>query len=170
MGGASPGRRRAKRANPVNRLAGAGEPASQPNPRGDMHANNLLEEFDRDHAVQELAAEVAGDTRAGFLKKAGVGAGALVAGSAFMGAMPKIANAAAIPASDIAILNFALTLEYLEAAFYTEAVAKKKLSGETLRFAKVVAGHENAHVVFLKKVLGAKAVKKPAFDFKGTTS
>jgi len=42
-----------------------------------MQANNLLEEFDRDHAVQELAAEVAGDTRAGFLKQAGVRAGAL---------------------------------------------------------------------------------------------
>jgi hypothetical protein len=82
-----------------------------------MQANNLLEEFDRDHAVQELAAEVAGDKRAGFLKRAGAGPGALVAGSAFIGAMPKIADAAAIPASDVATLNLALTLEYLEAAF-----------------------------------------------------
>ena len=135
-----------------------------------MQANNLLEEFDRDHAVQELAAEVAADIRAGFLKKAGVGAGALVAGSAFMGAMPKIANAAAIPASDIAILNFALTLEYLEAAFYAVAVQNGKLTGETKRFATVVAQHESSHVQFLKGVLGSKAVAKPTFDFKGTTN
>jgi rubrerythrin len=35
---------------------------------------------------------------------------------------------------------------------------------------KVVSAHENAHVRFLKKALGSKAVKKPKFDFKDTTS
>jgi hypothetical protein len=134
-----------------------------------MESNTLLEQFDRDGAVAETAAEVAGDTRSGFLKKAGVGAGTLVAGSAFLGALPRIANAATIPAGDIAILNFALTLEYLEGEFYAEAVKNGKLTGETKRFATVVAQHENSHVKFLKGVLGAKAVAKPTFDFKGTT-
>jgi hypothetical protein len=131
-----------------------------------------LDQVDRDEAVREAQAEVAGDTRFDFLRKAGLGAGAVVGGGALLGALPAIASGAgtAIPKSDIAILNFALTLEYLEAAFYTEAVAKGKLTGETARFAKVVANHENAHVAFLKKVLGGKAVKKPAFDFKGTTA
>ncbi len=133
---------------------------------------NLIDQFDRDGAVQETAAEaVSGDTRASFLKKAGIGTGAVVAGGAFAGALPAIARGAAIPASDIAILNFALTLEYLEAAFYAEAVASKKLTDKaTLRFATVVSQHENTHVVFLQKVLGSKAVAKPKFDFKGTTS
>ena len=36
-------------------------------------------------------------------------------------------------------------------------------------FAKVVGAHERAHVGALKKALGSKAVKKPKFDFKGTT-
>ena len=72
--------------------------------------------------------------------------------------------------SDIAILNFALTLEYLESAFYTEAVQEGKLTGETKRFATVVSQHEASHVTFLKAVLGAKAVAKPTFDFKGTTA
>ena len=129
-----------------------------------------LEELDRDGAVQETAEKVDGDTRAAFLRKAGVGLGAVVAGGAFAGARPSFAGAAGIPASDIAILNFALTLEYLEAAFSAEAVRNRKLSGETLRFARVVANHENAHVQFLKKVLGTKAVKRPRFDFKGTTA
>ncbi|HEY3612116.1 MAG TPA: ferritin-like domain-containing protein, partial [Gaiellales bacterium] len=71
--------------------------------------------------------------------------------------------------SDVDILNFALTLEYLEAAFYAEAVSGGKLSGEAKSFAATVAKHEAAHVSFLKGALGAKAVKKPTFDFKGTT-
>ncbi|HEV2593247.1 MAG TPA: ferritin-like domain-containing protein [Gaiellaceae bacterium] len=131
---------------------------------------NLIDEFDRDAAVRETAEAVTGDTRASFLKKAGVASGAVVAGGAFAGALPAIAGAATIPASDIAILNFALTLEYLEAAFYAEAVGAGKLTGETARFANVVAQHEGAHVVFLKKVLGSKAVAQPKFDFKGTTA
>jgi hypothetical protein len=31
--------------------------------------------------------------------------------------------------------------------------------------AKVIAGHEAAHVAYLKKALGSKAIKKPKFDF-----
>jgi rubrerythrin len=131
---------------------------------------NLVDQFDGDNAVRETAEEAAGTTRGAFLKKAGLGAGVVVAGSAFAGGIPAIARAGSIPASDIAILNFALTLEYLEAAFYAEAVSNRKLTGETARFATVVAQHEGSHVAFLKKVLGSKAVAKPKFDFKGTTA
>ena len=54
---------------------------------------NLIDQFDRDGAVQETAAEaVSGDTRASFLKKAGVGAGAVAAGGAFAGALPALAG------------------------------------------------------------------------------
>ena len=134
-----------------------------------MSILNLVEGFDRDGSVGETAeAAASGSTRGAFLKKAGIGAGAVVAGGAFAGALPSFASAAGIPASDIAILNFALTLEYLEGAFYAEAVANGKLTGETLRFANVVAQHEKSHVDFLKKVLGSKAVAMPKFDFKGT--
>jgi len=129
----------------------------------------LIAEFDRDGAVEETA-EAASHSRGEFLKKAGIGAAVLAGGSAFAGALPGLARAGSIPASDIAILNYALTLEYLEAAFYAEAVANGKLTGETQRFATVVAQHEGSHVTFLKTVLGAKAVAKPKFDFKGTTA
>jgi hypothetical protein len=122
-----------------------------------------LEEIDKDGALQE--------TRASFLKKAGVGAGALIGGGAFMGALPALAGASTkVAASDVAILNYALTLEYLEAAFYNEAVKGRALKGDVAKFARIVAAHENAHVAFLKKALGSAAVKKPSFDFKGTTT
>jgi hypothetical protein len=128
-----------------------------------------LEEVDRDGAIQEAAEKVDPGTRAAFLKKAGLGAGAVVAGSAFLGTMPSLASAG-VPSSDIAILNFALTLEYLEAAFYAQAVAKGNFSGDTDTFARTVAAHEAAHVKFLQAALGKKAVKTPAFDFKDTVT
>lgn len=127
-----------------------------------------LEELDVDGAIQEGAEHVDGNTRADFLRKAGLGAGTVLGGSALIGALPAVAGAA-VSKSDIAILNFALTLEYLEAAFYAEAVSKGKLSGETAKFARVVAAHERAHVAFLKGSLGRKAVTKPQFDFGATT-
>ena len=129
-----------------------------------------LEEVDRDGAIQEAAEKVDPFTRASFLKKAGLGAGAVVGGGAFLGAIPSVAMAGGIPASDVAILNFALTLEYLEAAFYAEAVTMGNFSGNVGAFAKTVSAHENAHVAFLKGALGTAAVKKPTFDFKGTTT
>jgi len=131
-----------------------------------------LEELDKDGAIQEMASKVDPQTRASFLKKAGIGVGAVAAGSAFAGAMPSLASAQAIPASDIAILNFALTLEYLEGEFYAKGNANKVWGSnkELQRFSTVVAQHENTHVAFLKKVLGAKAVAKPTFDFKDTVT
>jgi rubrerythrin len=124
-----------------------------------------LDELDSDSAIRETAARVDGHTRAAFLRRTG----AFVGGSLFAaGLVPNLALAAGN--GDVAILNYALTLEYLEAAFYKEAVSKAALSGETKRFAQVVADHEAAHVSALKQTLGSKAVKKPAFDFKGTTS
>jgi hypothetical protein len=128
-----------------------------------------LDELDLDGAIREAAEKVDGDTRGAFLRKAGLGAGALIGGGAFMSALPAIASAG-VAASDVAILNYALTLEYLEAAFYAEAVSKGKFSGKVGTFAKIVAKHEAAHVSFLKGALGSAAVAKPKFNFKGTTT
>jgi hypothetical protein len=128
-----------------------------------------LEELDRDGAIREAAEDVGGDTRAAFLRKAGVGAGAVLGGGTLLGALPPLASAA-ISKPDLAILNFALTLEYLEASFYAEAVKNGKLNGETAKFAETVARHERAHVQFLLSVLRGKHVAKPKFDFRDTTS
>jgi hypothetical protein len=124
-----------------------------------------LEVFDADGALAEAAHRVNHLNRRGFLR----GAGAAAGGALLFGAIPTAAFGAT-PKGDVAILNFALTLEYLESSFYKEANEKGALSGETQRFAKLVQEHEDTHVTALKKALGSAAGKKPSFDFKGTTS
>ena len=126
-----------------------------------------LDVIDADGAIRETAAAAAGDTRARFLAKAGLLGGGLVGSAALLGLNPAMAGAQA--RSDVAILNYALTLEYLEAAFYTEAESLGALSGELAFFAKVVGAHERAHVKALKAALGSLAVKRPRFNFRGAT-
>jgi rubrerythrin len=132
-----------------------------------MEETLTLEQVDVDGAIRETAEQAAGDTRAGFLARAGMLGGGLLGSGALLGLMAEGAQAQS--SSDIAILNFALTLEYLEASFYAEALRMGGFSGELRTFTRVVARHEATHVAALKQVLGRRAVKKPKFNFRGTT-
>jgi hypothetical protein len=154
-----------------------------------MSSEKILEQTDIDEVVRNAADDASeslseGDTRLGFLKKAGLAGGAVVGSGALLGALAPAGAMAATgkgrpPASfgkgDVGILNFALTLEYLEAAFYNEATANQMKSKfiknkQTQVFLKTVTSDENAHVAFLKKALGSKAVAAPKVGFGGTTS
>ena len=138
-----------------------------------MTSHLNLDVVDADGAVREAADTVSGDTRMVFLRKAGLGAGAAMGGGAMLSALAPSAFAAGTgrpPAKfgkgDVGILNYALTLEYLEAAFYAQAVSKVKFADGHLRaLATRIAADEKAHVAFLKGALGSKAVKTPKFDF-----
>ena len=53
---------------------------------------------------------------------------------------------------DLAIVNYALTLEYLEAQFYDKVVASGLFSGQNLSVIKTFRSEEHAHVAALRAV------------------
>jgi hypothetical protein len=122
-----------------------------------------LEQLDRDGAIQEAVEKVSGDTRAAFLGKAVVG------GAALLGALAATGSAEATANHDVAILNYALTLEYLQASFYTEAERLGAIKGKLAPIPPQLGAVERAHVQAIKGALGNAAVKRPAFDFHGVT-
>jgi glutamine cyclotransferase len=112
----------------------------------------------------ELAGvEVHGMTRSGFILK-----GALAAGAAYgASAVAPFVGSALAASTDVDILNFALTLEYLETAFY-EKGKTVGLSGQAKSLAKSFGDEEAEHVAALMKAItasGGKPVKKPMFVF-----
>lgn len=68
---------------------------------------------------------------------------------------------------DIGILNYAYALEQLEAAFYTEVVAKSSavFSASQNAFFNDIKLHEIAHREFFKKALGSNAIGSLEVDF-----
>jgi hypothetical protein len=137
------------------------------------HTTNTLAlaDIDVDGALRETAERL--PTRGQFLRR---GAGVAAAGFVASGLLPAAAqarsskrNQAKQTAADEAILNFALTLEYLQAAFYTQAERLGSLHGALADQARVVGSHERAHVKAFQTTLGGAAVKSPSFNFRGAT-
>jgi rubrerythrin len=126
---------------------------------------------DHDIASPELAAcEVHGMTRSAFILRGALAAGAFYGTSSVA---PFVSQALAeTGGGDAEILNFALTLEYLEADFYNVKGKTVVLSGEAKKYATDFGAEESAHVSALSaaiKQLGGKPVAKPTFVFPATS-
>jgi hypothetical protein len=121
-------------------------------------------------ASPELAAvKVNGVTRGSFMLR-----GALMAGAAYgaTAVTPFVSQAlAAGGGGDAEILNFALTLEFLESDFYNVKAKEVGLSGQAKSYAALFGEEEQDHVKALQgfiKQLGGKPVTKPTFVFPAT--
>lgn len=70
--------------------------------------------------------------------------------------------------NDLEILNYALTLEYLEADFYTQGLKGDVLSGRARELIEPIRDHEQEHVTAVSKTIkdmGGKPVKSPKFQY-----
>lgn len=110
--------------------------------------------------------EVENLNRSTFLMRGVLAAGALY-GTAAVSPLLRKAFAQS-PGGDIDILNYALTLEYLEAAFYKGAAKTPGLSSEVAGYVKTFGDEEDQHVSALTAAIkdaGGTPVKAPAVDF-----
>lgn len=109
-------------------------------------------------------------SRESLVRRGLVAGGALTAGGVLLGRLSGVASSASFSAEDVRVLNLALLIEYVEAAFYAEARAKGALRGELREYVRVVGGHEQQHVEFLKQALGGQARKPPKLAFGTATT
>ena len=137
-----------------------------------MNLNNLFNEIEKvDPEVYDRL-----DSRRTAMKSFAKTSGkmALAAVPLALGSMLQKAYAGTRSVNDtvVEILNYALTLEYLEAEFYNTGLATMGLlpAGDVRTGIEIIAKHENAHVKFLQTTimsLSGMPVAKPTFDFSG---
>ncbi|MBB5396753.1 MULTISPECIES: ferritin-like domain-containing protein [unclassified Mucilaginibacter] len=133
-----------------------------------MNLFNIIDEIEK---VDPEIHERLNPRRAAIKNITSFGSKVAVAALPFaLGTMFKKAYGAA-PASDVvSVLNFALTLEYLEAEYYNQATAANVIPAANRAYIAPITRDENAHVAFLKKVitsLNGTPVAKPNIDLSG---
>ena len=114
----------------------------------------------------ELAVDFEPMNRGAFLLKGVLAAGALYGAASVTPLVQRVFAQGG--GGDVDILNFAYTLELLEADFYKQAQKSVKLSSDVKKFAEEAGQNEQDHVDALNgaiKKLGGKPAATPTFTF-----
>jgi hypothetical protein len=130
--------------------------------------DNSNEKIILDALGDPTALERAVSRRQAFGSMGNWGKGLALASLPFgLAAMTKEAFAQRGPlsAGEIIALNYALTLERMEAKFYSTGVASGVIPNHHRGVFELIAANEIAHRDFLEAVLGSQTVPVPEFDF-----
>jgi hypothetical protein len=150
------------------------DPESPPEPDG------IVIQLARDDVERKRFLRMAGRTMGGAAAATGLAAFIAACGSTAKkkttskpSSKPKTTTTPTMTNSDLDIVNYALTLEYLEATFYKEVIAKGLFaSSSLLPTLKLFGAEEEQHVLALHKVASelGKPVAKPTFKFPLTSA
>ncbi len=123
-------------------------------------------------AGRRIGTGVAASGLAAFIAACGSSSSSSSQGDPSSATTPAASANAAAGSGDLAIVNYALTLEYLEAQFYAKVGKSGLFHGKTLSVLKTFGMEEAEHVAALKKVassLGTPA-KEPVGKFPLTSA
>jgi hypothetical protein len=141
---------------------------------GDRPVEGVVERLARDDVERKKFLKMAGSRMGAGLAATGLAAFIAACGGSSNSSSAKSSSSPSSSTSgtastgtssssgDLAIVNYALTLEYLESQFYAKVAASGLFSGKTLSVLKSFGSEEDQHVLALKKVassLGTPAAK-----------
>jgi rubrerythrin len=133
-----------------------------------MNLFNIIDEIEK---VDPEIHERLNPRRAAIKNITSFGSKVAVAALPFaLGTMFKKAYGQTPSSTVVEVLNFALTLEYLEAEFYNQGTAKGVIAPANRSYIAKITRDENNHVAFLKTVitsLNGTPVAKPQIDLTG---
>jgi rubrerythrin len=150
-------------------------PASRPAEEQPPQPMGIVERLTRDDSDRKRFLKVVGAGGAasfGAFVLAACGSSS-TSSTATKAAATATSSTASANKGDVAILNYALTLEYLETEFYAKVIAAKLFSGKVGALVKSFGAQEASHVVALKgavEKLGGTPVAKPAGKFPITSA
>jgi rubrerythrin len=136
----------------------------------------IVERLVRDDLDRKRFLKMAGTTAAasfGAFALAACGGGKKAASTTTAGAAAASTSTAAGAGGDLAIVNYALTLEYLETEFYGKVLAARLFSGKVAGLIGDFARQEATHVEALKGAavkLGGTPAAKPSGKFPVTSA
>jgi rubrerythrin len=131
------------------------------------------EDSDRKRFLKMVGASGAASFGAFVLAACGSSSTGSTSSTATKATATTAAKSTASNTGDVAILNYALTLEYLETEFYAKVIAARLFSGGVGALVKSFGAQEASHVVAIKgavEKLGGTPVAKPEGKFPITSA